>query len=88
MEGTYNSGGGGFNFGDVNNSLMVNGQNTGTQTNNMHQSANKEADKEAMKEAMEKRKNKTECDEKNPCCEKGNDFCVSICNGKIFFTNT
>ena len=47
MEGTYNSGGGGFNFGDVNNSLMVNGQNTGTQTNNMPQLADKEADKEA-----------------------------------------
>ena len=54
LEGTYNSGGGGFNFGGVNNGLMVNAQNTGTQTNNMHQSADKEADKEAMKEAKKK----------------------------------
>ena len=54
LEGTYNSGGGGFNFGAVNNGLMVNGQNTGTQTNNMPQSADEEADKEAMKEAKEK----------------------------------
>ena len=51
---TFNSGGGGFNFGAVNNSLMVNAQNTGTMTNNMPRLANKEADKEAVIEAKEK----------------------------------
>ena len=56
---TFNSEGGGFNFGAVNNSLMVNAQNTGTMTNNMPPLADKEADKEANKEAKKEGEGQT-----------------------------
>ena len=56
---SYNSGGGGMNFGQTNDCLMVNAQNTGTMTNNMTRSADKETDKEANKEAKKEGEGQT-----------------------------
>ena len=56
---TYNSGGGGMNFGPTTDCLMVNAQNIGTMTNNMTQSADKETDKEANKETKKEGEGQT-----------------------------
>ena len=47
LKDTYNTGGGGISFGPTNGGVMLNGQNTGTMTNNMMRSADKETDIEA-----------------------------------------